>query len=56
MEGRQPNGATMSSPAQSLYTPEQYLAMEREAEYKSEYMSGQILAMTGAKSSRITGD
>ena len=38
----------MSSPAQSLYTPEQYLAMERKATYKSEYINGRILAMAGA--------
>lgn len=38
----------MSSLAQSYYTPEQYLALEREAEYKSEYINGQIFAMSGA--------
>ena len=38
----------MSSVAQSLYTPEQYLALEREAAYKSEYVNGQIVAMAGA--------
>lgn len=38
-----------SAPAQkSLYTPEQYLEREREAEFRSEYISGEILAMAGA--------
>lgn len=30
------------------YTPEEYLAMERKAEYKSEYWNGFITAMSGA--------
>ncbi len=38
----------MSSLAQPNYTPEQYLALERKAEYKNEYMNGQIYAMSGA--------
>lgn len=29
----------------TLLTPEQYLAIEREAEYKSEYFQGEMLAM-----------
>ena len=29
------------------YTPEEYLAHEREAEYKSEYIAGQVVAMSG---------
>ncbi|HEX8200126.1 MAG TPA: Uma2 family endonuclease, partial [Isosphaeraceae bacterium] len=29
-------------------TPEQYLALERKAAYKSEYLDGQIIAMSGA--------
>ena len=31
------------------YTPEEYLALERAAEYKSEYYRGEIFAMAGAK-------
>ena len=38
----------MSSQTKTYYTPEQYLALEREAEYKSEYVNGQIYAMSGA--------
>jgi Uma2 family endonuclease len=37
----------MSSVAKVYYTPEQYLALEREAAYKSEYINGQIYAMSG---------
>lgn len=37
----------MSSLAHEYYTPEEYLALEREAEYKSEYINGQIFAMSG---------
>ncbi len=38
----------MSSPPQTDYSPEEYLALERKAEYKSEYINGHILAMPGA--------
>jgi Uma2 family endonuclease len=37
----------MSSLAKTYYTPEQYLALERVAEYKSEYINGQIYPMNG---------
>src|SRR5258708_5008010 len=32
---------------QHRYTPEEYLAQERQASYKSEYLAGQIVAMSG---------
>lgn len=39
----------MSSAAvKSRYTPEEYLALERKATIKSEYLDGQIYAMSGA--------
>lgn len=34
--------------AEKLYTPEEYLAFEREAEEKHEYINGEIVAMAGA--------
>jgi Uma2 family endonuclease len=30
------------------FTPEEYLALERQAEYRSEYFNGEIFAMAGA--------
>ena len=38
----------MSSNPKTYLTPEQYLATERKAEYKSEYIDGEMVAMTGA--------
>ncbi len=38
----------MSSQVKTYLTPEEYLAMERQAEYKSEYFNGEVFAMTGA--------
>jgi Uma2 family endonuclease len=38
----------MSIPArQHYYTPEEYLALERAADYRSEYLNGEIYAMAG---------
>ncbi len=44
--------------AQTYFTPEEYIALERKAEYKSEYFDGHIIAMAGASSKHnlITGD
>lgn len=33
---------------QAHFTPEEYLALERKAEYRSEYIDGEIIAMSGA--------
>lgn len=38
----------MSALPKPFLTPEQYLQIEREAEFKSEYWSGQMFAMAGA--------
>jgi Uma2 family endonuclease len=38
----------MSTAALNRYTPEEYLALERNAEFKNEYLNGRIIAMTGA--------
>jgi Uma2 family endonuclease len=38
----------MSTAAALRYTPAEYLARERAAEYKSEYVNGYIVAMVGA--------
>jgi len=38
----------MSAQPQPYYTLEEYLALERAAEYKSEYLDGEIFAMSGA--------
>ncbi len=39
----------MSAQTQTSYlTPQEYLAMERRAQYKSEYFDGEIFAMPGA--------
>ncbi len=35
-------------PGQTYLTPEEYLALERKSEYRSEYFDGEIFAMTGA--------
>lgn len=38
----------MNAPPQKKYSPEEYLDLERAAEYKSEYYQGEIFAMAGA--------
>ena len=38
----------MASNAKHFYTPEEYLSLERKAQYKSEYCQGEIFAMSGA--------
>jgi Uma2 family endonuclease len=38
----------MATLPKTRYTPEEYLEMERKAEYKSEYFDGEIFAMSGA--------
>jgi Uma2 family endonuclease len=38
----------MSLQVQHRYTPEEYLALERKADYRSEYSAGEIFAMSGA--------
>jgi Uma2 family endonuclease len=47
----------MATAALTYYTPDEYLALERHAEFKSEYLDGRIVAMTGATAvhNRITG-
>ncbi len=40
-------------PEQQLYTAEEYLALERKAEFKHEYISGEIVAMAGATREHI---
>lgn len=48
----------MSSVAEKWLSPAEYLALERLAEYKSEYCNGQVFAMSGASRAHnlITGN
>lgn len=39
--------------AKTLLTPDEYLVKEREAEYRSEYRDGHIIAMTAASRKHI---
>jgi Uma2 family endonuclease len=47
-----------SAALKTRYTPEQYLALERKAAYKSEYLDGYITSMSGASRAhnRIAGN
>jgi len=38
----------MALQTKSRFTPEDYLALERRADSKSEYLNGEIFAMVGA--------
>jgi Uma2 family endonuclease len=38
----------MATESKAHFTPEEYLAFERRSEFKSEYLGGEIVAMTGA--------
>ncbi len=48
----------MQKPALKYITPEEYLAMEEAAEFKSEYYQGEIFAMAGGSNNHnmIVGD
>jgi Uma2 family endonuclease len=39
----------MATQPKSFITPEQYLEIERKAEFKSEYLDGEMFAMAGAR-------
>ena len=39
----------MQVPTKTYYSPEEYLELETQAEYKSEYYEGQIIPMAGGK-------
>jgi len=39
----------MSTQPKTFLTPEQYLEIERKADYKSEYLNGEMFAMSGAR-------
>lgn len=40
-------GPAMSTPSKPFLSPEEYLEIERKAEYKSEYYHGEMFAMSG---------
>jgi hypothetical protein len=44
--------SVMSAQGQRFITPEQYLAIERAAEIRSEYYNGRMYAMSGVPSPR----
>jgi Uma2 family endonuclease len=43
----------MSSVPKRRYTPDEYLALERRADFKSEYFKGEIFAMAGASRQHV---
>jgi Uma2 family endonuclease len=43
----------MSTQPKTFISPEQYLAIERKAERKSEYFNGEMFAMAGASESHV---
>jgi Uma2 family endonuclease len=44
--------ATMSTQPKTFLTPEQYLEIERQAEYKNEYLNGEMFAMESGNATR----
>jgi Uma2 family endonuclease len=46
-------GKAMSSQRTTLLTPEEYLEIERKAEWKSEYFQGEMFAMAGASFAHV---
>lgn len=42
-----------TQPTSTLLTPDEYLAVERESEFRSEYVDGVVYAMTGASLNHI---
>jgi Uma2 family endonuclease len=43
----------MSTQSKTFLTPEQYLEIERKAEFKSEYYQGEMFAMSGAQEPHV---
>jgi Uma2 family endonuclease len=43
----------MAAAPHPFISPQQYLEIEREAEFKSEYLSGQMFAMAGASREHV---
>jgi Uma2 family endonuclease len=43
----------MMAQPKAHFSPEEYLALERQAEYKSEYLNGEIFAMAGASPNHV---
>ena len=43
----------MSALPKRLFTPEEYLLLENQAEYKSQYVDGEIYAMAGAEPEHV---